>query len=346
MDRNRGARRIVPVCWEAQCNLTWQIVPYKPVQAAEIVDLWNRSFPRAFPLVRRLFDQNTRDDPNFAPAGAFVVVREGRVLGYASGKVCREDIGAAGRMEGQGWLSCVFVDPEARRQGIGRALVQAVEGFLRQQGAVRMRAGGDLFHFFPGIPEATGSAGFFSRLGFQLGRRVFDLRGDLSSFRRTQKIQECFDSLEGKVAFRPAREEEWPQVEEFFAHSFPGRWHYEAMAFRRAGGAARDMMVSVENGRILGAAHIYTPESALIGSPVYWLAAQKEGYGGLGPIGVEGEQRGRGIGLALLAAGLEELRRRGARQGGIDWTELVDFYAMVGFHPWQAYVQAEKALDH
>jgi predicted N-acetyltransferase YhbS len=73
-------------------------------------------------------------------------------------------------------------------------------------------------------------------------------------------------------------------------------------------------------------------------------AGLEPGIAALGPIGVAADARGGGLGLALLVAGLRQLRDRGAGPAVIDWTDLLDFYARAGFAPWLRYVQARRSL--
>jgi len=60
----------------------------------------------------------------------------------------------------RGWLYYVASAPEARGCGIGRQMVEAAEGWLRQRGVVRV-------HFL--VRETnTGVVAFYDRLGFEI----------------------------------------------------------------------------------------------------------------------------------------------------------------------------------
>lgn len=309
---------------------------------SEVVDLWNESFPRRFTMSRRLFRQNTALDRNFDTATAFVARKGGELAGYASGKVLREPVGNLGLLSGTGWLSTVFVAPHLRHVGIGRALVQSVLESLRSRGASRILAGRDIWHFFPGVPAScSGAARFFERLGFRAtGACAFDLRGNIADFRFPPDARECVRKLEGSYAFRPAKSDEKQSVIEFFAMEFPGRWLYEVAEFFDRGGAAEDVIVACAGSDIVGAARIYTRDSAVIGPSLYWLCDRADG-GGLGPIGVAAGHRGKGLGLVLLSTALSELSSRGVTVCNIDWTVLVDFYGRAGFLPWERYLAYE-----
>ncbi|MBV9470986.1 MAG: hypothetical protein JOZ57_17250, partial [Abitibacteriaceae bacterium] len=66
--------------------------------------------------------------------------------------------------------------------------------------------------------------------------------------------------------------------------------------------------------------------------------------GGLGPVGMAAAHRKRGLGLAITAMAVWNLKQRGVRQMAIDWTSLVDFYGKLGFSVWKRYLQAEQKI--
>jgi ribosomal-protein-alanine N-acetyltransferase len=91
--------------------------------------------------------------------GFFVAEGEGRLLGFAVGKVIGSDT------EGVGELESVAVEASARRGGVGRALCAAVAEWCRRRGAAALE-----------LEVRAGSAGaiaLYSGLGFVVaGRRA------------------------------------------------------------------------------------------------------------------------------------------------------------------------------
>jgi predicted N-acetyltransferase YhbS len=112
--------------------------------------------------------------------------------------------------------------------------------------------------------------------------------------------------------------------------------------FLRAGGAPSDLVLALEGNAIIGFAHTFTPKSVELRGSTHWFPLLGNAWGGLGPIGIAASHRGRGLGLALLAAGLQHLRTQGVEQAIIDWTDLVDFYGRFGFQIWRRYTQGGK----
>jgi len=138
--------------------------------AAELVRLHHRYDPPRFLLIEPVEDGYqwffTRE---IKRRGAIILVAEdaGRIIGYAYGT-----------MEGRNWndlldacgkLNDLFVDPTARRQGTGRALVKAMFSELRGKGAPRVV----LLSAWKN-PEAHA---FFESLGFR--RTMLEMTAEL-----------------------------------------------------------------------------------------------------------------------------------------------------------------------
>ena len=71
-----------------------------------------------------------------------------------------------------------------------------------------------------------------------------------------------------------------------------------------------------------------------IAQNVYWAPLFEEELGGIGPLGIAPEERGKGYGLAIVQAGMYFLSQRGIKNIVIDWTNLVDFYGKLGISLW------------
>jgi ribosomal protein S18 acetylase RimI-like enzyme len=107
--------------------------------AAELVRLHHRYDPPRFLLIEPVEDgYQWFFSKEIKRRGAVILVAEdeGRIIGYAYGT-----------LEGRNWndlldacgkLNDLYVDPAARRQGTGRALVTAMFAELRQRGAPRV----------------------------------------------------------------------------------------------------------------------------------------------------------------------------------------------------------------
>lgn len=122
-------------------------------------------------------------------------------------------------------------------------------------------------------------------------------------------------------AIRPERPEDAPSVEALVAASFgPGRFAKSTYRLREG--------VLPEN----GLSFVAIETGTLRGSVRFWpviVGAEKTLL--LGPLAVQSDQRGRGIGIDLMKCGLAEAKEKG-------WKSIVlvgdaPYYARVGFAP-------------
>lgn len=124
-----------------------------------------------------------------------------------------------------------------------------------------------------------------------------------------------------KWDIRPERPEDGPLVEALNAASFgPGR--FAKSAYRLREGVAPQIELSF----------VAVEKAKLRGSVRFWpVAVGKTAALLLGPLAVQSDQRGRGIGISLMTRGMEEAKALGHR-----FIILVGdppYYARVGFQP-------------
>ena len=134
---------------------------------------------------------------------------------------------------------------------------------------------------------------------------------------------------------RPEEACDTPAIAELVARSFgPGRYAKSAWRLRE-GVAAED-----------GLSFVAIEDGVLRGSVRFWpVAVGTERALLLGPLAVESEQRGRGIGIALMNRGIEEARTRG--HGAIILVGDAPYYARVGFAPLAAgRIKFPGPVDH
>jgi predicted N-acetyltransferase YhbS len=125
----------------------------------------------------------------------------------------------------------------------------------------------------------------------------------------------------GKWDIRPERPEDAPLVEALNAASFgPGRFAKTAYRLREGVAAEAPLsFVAVEKAALRGSVRFWP---VMIGNTPALL---------LGPLAVQSDQRGRGIGIALMTRAMEEAKALGHR-----YIVLVGdppYYARVGFVP-------------
>ncbi|HPH97454.1 MAG TPA: GNAT family N-acetyltransferase [Anaerolineaceae bacterium] len=233
-----------------------------------------------------------------------------------------------------GWVNTIFVDPHFQHSGIGAALLQWGETWLKEQGCTRARLGGSLRPFAPGLPVDCNSVNFFLKQNYhfrQSGADEWDVARDLGDGLPISR-----KPLPETGEIRPAHPEDQDLLSEFFTRVFHGRWQYEYEEFLRIGGRISDFLILLLDQKVEGFCWITLPDSK---RPLdrYFLNDLPQPWGQLGPIGVSAEVRKFGWGGLLLQSGLEQLRKRNTRGCVIDWTGLLEFYGKYDFAPFHQY---------
>ena len=130
----------------------------------------------------------------------------------------------------------------------------------------------------------------------------------------------------------------------FLNRCFPGRWEYEAMHYFQKGGTGREFVVLKKNDKIIGFSRINDSQSPFIAQNVYWAPLFDQELGGIGPLGIDANERKQGYGIAVVEAAIAYLRNRDIDKIVIDWTGLVDFYKKMGYDVWKGYHSYKKDL--
>jgi predicted N-acetyltransferase YhbS len=127
------------------------------------------------------------------------------------------------------------------------------------------------------------------------------------------------DGVKGSWTIRHERPEDAALVDALVAESFgPGR--YAKSAYRLREGVNPDAklsFVAIEDGVLRGSVRFWP---VMVGAEKALL---------LGPLAVQGDQRGRGIGIALMNRGIEEARK--TDYGAIILVGDEPYYGRVGF---------------
>ena len=239
-----------------------------------------------------------------------------------------------------GWCDALAVTPAHQRRGIGSALLDRGEAWLRDQGCTHSLLGGSIRPFVPGLPEELDNAAFFRARGFfprPDDDGVWDVAANLSDYVSPPQVRE----VDGQV--RAATRDDIEPLRAFLTREFPGRWRYEFEEFLRTRARISDFMVLWTGDGVDGFCQLTFEDSS---RPLdrFFPYTLPRPWGQLGPIGVSAGKRGQGLGAAVLDAGLRRLHNNGINGCVIDWTDLVEFYGKFGFTPYRKYVQLVKAL--
>ncbi len=135
---------------QRRCGL--QIRPFEERDLEPLVALLNTVFP----------DPAPHNEPRASIRRKLAVLRELLLVGHEDGRLVAT---AMGGWDGhRGWLYQVAVAPDARGRGHGRAIVEAVEARLRDQGCAKLN-----LQVLASNPAAVG---FWRKLGYRVEERI------------------------------------------------------------------------------------------------------------------------------------------------------------------------------
>lgn len=316
-----------------------QYVQWDQKRLAELVTLWNEELGNDFPMRTSLFEQNSFSDENILHDASLIVENDqGEVIGFILTKVWQEKLNV--KMDHElGWIQAILVKKSDRRKGIGSYLLRHAEAVLRKKQVKQIRLAGDVWHYFPGIPH------IYEEVIAWAEKRGYEKRSDEYDLIATYHKEEPFFDIPDHMTFTLLREEEKADFLKFLNRSFPGRWEYEAIKYFEKGGKGREFLVLKSKGRMIGFCRINDHQSPFIAQNVYWQPLFSQPIGGIGPLGIDENERGSGYGLAIVKAAINTLRKRHIETIVIDWTSLIDFYNQLGFYPWKGYGTYFKEID-
>lgn len=305
----------------------------------EIVALWNKEIGRDFPMRKELFIQNSFTDKNVSYEASKIVRNDaGNVIAFIVVKHFQEADVVDMHAE-TGWIQALLVDQAYRNQGIGSQLLEGAESYLKALGKKQILIGRDPFHYFPGVPSAyEATCNWLTEKGYVKEDTEVDLT---CAYKESEAIDmPHFDEAE----FVIAKQQDEEALLAFLHRCFPGRWEYEAKKYFAAGCSGREFVLLKVNGEVKGFCRINDPDSEIIAQNVYWAPLFDHGLAGVGPLGVDSSERGKGYGLAIVQAAIAFLRERNMQQIVIDWTGLIAFYEKLGYSVWKTYEPFAKKI--
>lgn len=319
------------------------IRPYNPnLDTAALLRLWQAALGDTWPMRGDLLRRQLTDHRFYRGDDHLVAVVGEEIVGFVGTQVDRSE--QAGQ-ERSGGISVVLVHPDWQRQGIGRRLHEAALDWLQLEGVNSLRlGGGGMYRFWPGVPtDLPGIYEFFAACGWppEPERASCDLVRDLSDFQIPSAMSARL--AQERVNVRPARQNEVDDVLAFEFQHFPG-WA-PGFVYMAELGDFQNMLVAIDlEIGIVGTLMLHTPASRWLTANVTWKTMLGDSLGGISAVGVAAEERGRGIGIGMVAVGSEVLRERGVGNCHIDWTSIVDFYGKLGYTVWRRYWMSVREL--
>lgn len=308
------------------------LLPLTPSHYPEAVRIWNSAAHPDYLINERLLAYNA-----LPGSGEFVAGRLAPHNGAAAGFV----LACAASGSALGWLSILAVHPSAQHQGVGSELLVWAENWLQEQGCQRIRLGGSVRPFAPGLPYAMReNLPFFEKNGYQppLNQPYeYDIARSLEDYT-------LLYARPGRASLDPMQPGEEALLLEFLRREYPGRWEFEAREFVKNGGRPVDFLLLRVDGAVQGFCRLTLEDSD---RPIERFYPQRlpRPWGQFGPLGVSKAVRGQGLGGYMIDAAAAHLRTLGVAGCVIDWTSLVDLYGKFGFILYNQYITLLKQIS-
>lgn len=299
----------------------------------EMTELAEKSFLPEYNVTKVNLKEKLLKDRDKFTEGSFILRRKSdfKLIGFIGTKLSHSSL-----YPYTAWISIIAVDKDERHKGYGRLLATSALDEFKKVGVKKVSIGQEFHNFFSGIPNPNEeNIGFFTALGFSVNEGShYDLESILTD---NEKLSE-FDTSPFTDEFEvKTYNNDYEKLMDFLNKEFPGRWAYEVDTAIKADKDPSEIMLlwSKAQKNVVGFCILtsYKDESG-----------KKTGYGGLGPIGIAEEVRGRQLGNYLLCESLIQSGYNDINRVNIDWTILVKFYGRFGFEIKRTYKSAYKEL--
>lgn len=288
--------------------------------------LWNAEYKNVLPISKELFERNLK---NAYDDATYVALDNDKLVGFIIGKIWKDEFKIEG-YDKQGWISLIYVCPDYRKRGIGSNLLKIVEDEFERLNKSTIYVGRDYFNYFPGLPENCEKfLDWFKKRGYESNRCTYDL---------ISKNKGKIALVNSNYSFRLATLNDKDKIIEFLNKNWPGRWTKEILDYWDNGGTGRECAICLDQDKVCAFAKLGypdTPESQISNS-LTWRDCFKS-LGGIGPLGVDKEYRGRHLGYDIVAFSKNILIDEKVSDIIIDWTSLLDFYHKFDFSVWKSY---------
>ena len=263
-------------------------------------------------------------DPNVRSSGiAVAAVPDGGVVGCAISVIERRPVEDGTPDTERGWITAFAVDAAWRGQGIGTRLLDFAENYVRKAGRTIMEVSGYApGYFVPGVDSAAypEALAFLKSRGYESVARPLSMSVTLPMGWQIPPFanQLSADLQRQGIHVHPVEPHQLSALLHFLRAEFPGPWQGQVRAaVRDILGQRRhqsDLVIASRGETVIGFAHCFRER--------------------FGPFGVAREERGKGIGITLLARLLAHIQARGGRHAWFMWSDdatAARVYAPMGF---------------
>jgi len=260
---------------------------------------------------RRFYRKLTLEDPNYDPKYALVALERGNVIAAAIGvRRIREPAAVVEAQREVAWVKALAAKPE----DVGRLkeLITTLEEEFKREGRRHVRISDYAsWYLTPGVDlEYDHIHAMLLDLGYKKVSEAVNYEVDLSRLYVPSRVASLAEKLRRDGVEIVELREESEELGRWVEERFSPFWRIEA-----------EMGLKAEDGGVL----VAKMGSRIAGFSVY--GALRPDF--FGPIGVDPELRGRGIGTVLLFETLKRMRGEGVRIATIPWTTHLFFYTQL-----------------
>lgn len=293
----------------------------------DCINLWNREVGFIYPITPEVFKQNVL---NYQSKIAYGAYNDNELVGFIIGKTFESPILSS--YNNKAWISLFYVSHKYRRQGIGSKLLTMLEDNFNDKEEIFV--GKDINNFFPGVPTdfINLTDNFLLKRGYEGNKYTHDLINYNPQYYPTRN-QDC-EYVVGTIEIKD-------QLLKFLEKNFPGRWYYDAYDYFRNGGNGTSYALIKKNNAIIAFARINDRHEKIYPYNVTWYKRFKN-LGGIGPLGVDIDERGKGFGYDIVAHAINILKNRNIVEMIIDWTGILEFYQKFNFEVWKNFKYMSK----
>lgn len=304
---------------------------FSDINEKELLDclkLWNDEMGLIYPITQKAFYQNVID---YSEKDGLVAYCDNQVKGFIILKQFSDDklVDYTNNL----FISLFYVSKKYRRQGVGSTLFDFANKICGERDLI---IGKDIYNFFPGVPTDFDNLTdvWLEKRGFTGHRYTHDL------IARNPKSYEIKNK---EVVYKYCEDEEKDKLIEFIKKNNWKRWALEVEEYfsNKKENDEKAYIIGLLYGEIISFVRVNTNEMNIVAYNVMWQN-RFEKLGGIGPLGVDKEQRKSGLGKDMMSIAINDLLKKGCKELMIDWTGLMELYSKFNFEVWKSYKYMQK----